>query len=82
MHIPLCILKRIPLCIYLCNSLMLSLCTFSLCRYASASRDLNPIHRSVYLAAFADLPKPIVHGMWTAGYARSAGPAPSTEPKR
>jgi fatty acid synthase subunit beta len=39
--------------------------------YASASRDLNPIHRSLHLATLADLPKPIVHGMWTAALARS-----------
>ena len=39
--------------------------------YAAASRDLNPIHRSKHCAVIADLPKPIVHGMWTAALARS-----------
>lgn len=39
--------------------------------YAAASRDLNPIHRSVHLAQLAELPRPIVHGMWTASLARS-----------
>lgn len=39
--------------------------------YAAASRDLNPIHRSVHLARLAELPRPIVHGMWTAALARS-----------
>jgi len=39
--------------------------------YAAASRDLNPIHRSVHLATLAELPKPIVHGMWTAALARN-----------
>jgi fatty acid synthase subunit alpha len=33
--------------------------------YATASRDLNPIHRSPVLAALAGLPGPITHGMWT-----------------
>lgn len=36
--------------------------------YAQASHDLNPIHRSLYAAALANLPdgRPIMHGMWTA----------------
>jgi acyl dehydratase len=32
--------------------------------YASASRDLNPIHRHPYIADLAGLPTTIVHGMW------------------
>jgi hypothetical protein len=40
--------------------------------YATASRDLNPIHRSGVLAALAGLAsgRPVVHGMWTAAMAR------------
>ncbi|CAK5113477.1 unnamed protein product, partial [Aphanomyces euteiches] len=41
--------------------------------YARASRDLNPIHRCAYSAAFANLPngQPIMHGMWTATKVRN-----------
>ena len=40
--------------------------------YASASRDLNPIHSSCSAARLAGLPggRPIMHGMWTAQMAR------------
>ena len=33
--------------------------------YSTASNDLNPIHRSRYMAELAGLPRCIVHGMWT-----------------
>jgi fatty acid synthase subunit beta len=33
--------------------------------YSTASSDLNPIHRSRYMAELAGLPRCIVHGMWT-----------------
>ncbi|GAB9466788.1 hypothetical protein Gpo141_00004153 [Globisporangium polare] len=41
--------------------------------YATASRDLNPIHRSAYAAILGRLPggEPVMHGMWTAAKARS-----------
>jgi len=38
--------------------------------YASASRDLNPIHRHNYVADLAGLPTTIVHGMWSSANAR------------
>lgn len=38
--------------------------------YAVASGDLNPIHRSPYLADLAGLPTTITHGMWTSALAR------------
>ncbi|KAG9401867.1 3-oxoacyl-[acyl-carrier-protein] synthase [Aphanomyces cochlioides] len=41
--------------------------------YVRASRDLNPIHRCAYSAAFANLPngQPIMLGMWTATKVRN-----------
>lgn len=41
--------------------------------YAVASRDLNPIHRSVNCVMIGALPKgtPVMHGMWIAAKARS-----------
>ncbi|KAH9257778.1 holo-[acyl-carrier-protein] synthase [Batrachochytrium salamandrivorans] len=38
--------------------------------YGHASGDLNPIHMSSFFACLAELPSPIVHGMWTCALAR------------
>ncbi|KAA0166660.1 hypothetical protein FNF28_03034 [Cafeteria roenbergensis] len=38
--------------------------------YASASRDLNPIHRNPLVASLAGLPGTITHGMWTSANAQ------------
>ena len=35
--------------------------------FALAGGDLNPIHRSLFIARLAGLSAPIAHGMWTAG---------------
>lgn len=38
--------------------------------YASASRDLNPIHRNELVASLAGLPGTITHGMWSSANAQ------------
>lgn len=64
--------------------------------YATASLDLNPIHRDAVVAALAGLPGTITHGMWTsanglrvllglvdaelAGAGGAAGAAPAATP--